>query len=400
MTPKLRAPALWALAAAVLALGLSGCAEPPKAAVAVANEVLPFEQAVAQAADGLVQQTQQTPGLLGRAARRTIVLDPMLDASTGQQTVATQLLQQRVAERMNAKAELFEILPFRVDSLARAQWLLTGTMTRVPSDRSDPARRINLALTDLKTGQVIAQTTALARDQGLDHTPLPYYRDSPVLVKDQVIDGYVRTTATKPGGPADKYYLERFAVAPVIDQATASYNAEHYQEALSGYRSALSMPAGEQLRVLNGLYLSETRLGHATEAEQAFGRVVAFGIQYDELGVKFLFNPGTTEFWSDPRISGVYPMWLRQIAREAQSAKVCMNVVGHTSRTGTEQVNDTLSLKRANVIRQRLNGEQATLTARLQSSGMGFRENIVGSGTDNAIDALDRRVEFKIVACP
>jgi len=30
---------------------------------------------------------------------------------------------------------------------------------------------------------------------------------------------------------------------------------------------------------------------------------------------------------------------------------------------------------------------------------MGFRQNIVGSGTDNAVDALDRRVEFKIVPC-
>ena len=30
---------------------------------------------------------------------------------------------------------------------------------------------------------------------------------------------------------------------------------------------------------------------------------------------------------------------------------------------------------------------------------MGFRENIVGSGTDNGFDVLDRRVEFKIVPC-
>jgi hypothetical protein len=30
---------------------------------------------------------------------------------------------------------------------------------------------------------------------------------------------------------------------------------------------------------------------------------------------------------------------------------------------------------------------------------MGFRQNIVGSGTDNVVDALDRRVEFKIVPC-
>jgi hypothetical protein len=30
---------------------------------------------------------------------------------------------------------------------------------------------------------------------------------------------------------------------------------------------------------------------------------------------------------------------------------------------------------------------------------MGWRENIVGTGTDDVSDALDRRVEFKIVDC-
>jgi len=115
--------------------------------------------------------------------------------------------------------------------------------------------------------------------------------------------------------------------------------------------------------------------------------------------VKFLFNPGSTDFWSDPRVSGPYAMWLRQIAKEGTAAKVCMNVVGHTSKTGSEQVNDALSLQRANFIRQKLAAESAALGSRTKTAGMGFRQNIVGSGTDNAVDALDRRVEFKIIPC-
>jgi len=135
------------------------------------------------------------------------------------------------------------------------------------------------------------------------------------------------------------------------------------------------------------------------EAEQAFGKVVAYGIAYNQLGVKFLFNPGKTEFWTDPKISGPYAMWLRQIAKESTSAKACMNIVGHTSRTGSEQTNDALSMARATYIRQRLTSEASALDSRTKPSGMGFRENIVGSGTDNVVDALDRRVEFKIVPC-
>jgi len=54
---------------------------------------------------------------------------------------------------------------------------------------------------------------------------------------------------------------------------------------------------------------------------------------------------------------------------------------------------------RATYIKQRLTSEASVLDSRTKPSGMGFRENIVGSGTDNAVDALDRRVEFKIVPC-
>jgi len=391
-----------ALLAAMGLVVIAGCAAPQ--ATQLSTE-LPFEQAVAQATDGLAGQTQKLPALLARVesrlGKRSVVLDPMLDATTGQQTAATTLLERRVATRLTTNFDQFEILPFQSANLARAQLLLTGTMTRVASDGTAKKRalQINLALTDLRSGTVVAQASALAQDEGLDHTPLAYYRDSPVLVKDKVIEGYARTSATPPGAAGDAFYLERIAAATLINEATTLYNQERYVEALGQYRSALATPTGEQLRVLNGIYLASAKLGRTQEAEQAFGRVVALGIAYNELGVKFLFNPGSTDFWSDPRVSGAYPMWLRQIARESTAARVCMNIVGHTSRTGSEGTNDALSLQRANTIRQRLSGEAAALAGKTRTSGMGFRQNIVGSGTDNAVDALDRRVEFKIVPC-
>lgn len=387
------------LAAACAAL-MTACAAPQATS---SSTELPFEEAVAQATDGLVAQTQKLPAFLAkveaRIAKRGVVLDPMLDASSGQQTNATQLLERRVTERMGSKFDSIEILPFQSANLGKAQYLLTGTMTRVQAGKSKGPLQINLALTELKSGNVVAQASALARDEGLNHTPLPYYQDSPVLVKDQVIDGYVKTSATPPGQRADAYYIERVAVATVISDATALYNAEKYQEALAQYRAAGGAPGGEQLRVLNGIYLANTKLGRTAEAELAFGKVVAYGISYNQLGVKFLFNPGSTVFWSDPKVSGPYAMWLRQIAKEGTAAKACMNIVGHTSRTGSEQTNDALSVQRASYIRQRLSAEAAPLGERAKPSGMGFRENIVGSGTDNSVDALDRRVEFKIVPC-
>ncbi|SCK53197.1 Outer membrane protein OmpA [Variovorax sp. HW608] len=387
---------LQALSSFGLALLVAGCATKPPAS---SRTELPFDQAVAQATDGLVVQTQKMQSLLARIGGKSgVVLDPMIDAGSGQQTAATQLLQERVTERLAAQ-ESIQVVPFQRANLDKARYLLTGTMTRLAVDQPRGPMEINLALTELATGKVIAQSSAVTRDEGLDHTPLLYYRDTPVPTKDRVVEGYVRTSATPPGQKADAYYLERLAVAPLIKDATSAYNAERYQDALTGYSAAGDSAIGEQLRVLNGIYLSSARLGKSAEAEQAFGKLVAYGIANQQLGVKFLFNPNTTVFWSEQKISGPYPMWLREIAKASAGAKVCMDIIGHTSHTGSVAYNDTLSLQRAKYIQQRLVGEAAVLGTRTAPSGKGFRENIIGSGTDDAVDALDRRVEFKIVDC-
>lgn len=385
---------------------LAGCLETaPKRPTVSTNTELSFSEAIVVATDGLVNQTQKLPAFLAvvesKIAKKSVVVDPMIDATSGQQTQTTQLLERRIGERLAARKEgSFDLLPFKAENLSKVQYLLTGTLTRlldVPGRRS---LQINLALVDIKTGQVVAQASALARDDGLNHTPLAIYQDSPVLVKDRVVDGYISTALTAPGGAANSGYMERVGVASVINEAGSLYNAERYPESLAKYQEARNQAGGEQLRTLNGIYLNNVRLGRTAEAEAAFGQIVAYGLRASKLDVKLLFNPGSsTEFWSDPKVSGAYPMWLRQIAKESASTRVCMNIVGHTSRTGTEQGNDTLSLQRATFIQQRLAAEAAALGPRIKASGMGWRENLVGSGSDNAVDALDRRVEFRVERC-
>jgi outer membrane protein OmpA-like peptidoglycan-associated protein len=127
--------------------------------------------------------------------------------------------------------------------------------------------------------------------------------------------------------------------------------------------------------------------------------VVAFGLTNNNLGVKFLFNPGTTNFWSDAQISGPYGFWLRQIARQASAAKVCMNVVGHTSLTGSAPYNDRLSLQRAAYIKQRLDREAPELGPRTKRRAWASGRTSSVRAPTTARDALDRRVEFKITGC-
>jgi len=375
----------------LLTLALAGCATPR---ATTSNDPMPFEQAIEFATNALVEQSQKLPAVLAKLDKRAVVLDPTLDAGSGQQTAATQHLDGAIAARVTRNFAQLEVVPFSAANLSRSPYLLTGTLTRAQANF-----RLNLAMVDVKSGLVVAQSSALARPEGVDMSPLPYYRDSPVLVKDKVIDGYVRTSGTAPGQKADATYLERIATAAAINDATILYNAARYREALGAYRSAVATPAGEQIRVLNGIYLSAAKLGQTAESEEAFGRLVAYGIAYNSLGVKFLFNPGSTDFWSDPKVTSAYGMWLRQIARQTGSVKVCLDVVGHTSKTGPESVNDTLSLKRALYIKQRLASESAEVGSRTRAQGMGSRQNLVGSGSDDVVDALDRRVEFAIQEC-
>ena len=394
------------LACASVLLIVAGCAKPtPPPPIPVPTSDTSersFDEAVTVATDSLVAQLQQRPAPSTKPeARQGVVIDPMVDATSGQQTGATRLLEQRLADRLRGSSSQLDVMPFQVANLSTAQYLLTGTMTRVASSQAGAPQvfQINLAVTDLKDGTVVAQASSRARDEGLDTNPTPYYRDSPVVVKDKVVDGYIATSQTPPGRPADPVYFERVATATTISEATVAYNTDSYQDALALYQTAAIKPGGEQLRVLNGIYLASWKLGRTSEAEEAFGKVVALGLSSNNLGVKFLFNPGTTNFWSDPQVNGPYGFWLRQIARQAVVAKVCMNVVGHTSRTGSQAYNDRLSLQRAAYIKKRLDTEAPELASRTKASGMGFRENLVGTGTDDARDALDRRVEFKIIEC-
>ena len=57
------------------------------------------------------------------------------------------------------------------------------------------------------------------------------------------------------------------------------------------------------------------------------------------------------------QVSGPYAIWMRQIAKQTAQARVCMNVVGHRSRTGGDAYNEKLSASRSAFIRQKLGAE-------------------------------------------
>ncbi len=403
----------------IASLLLAACAAPPPAALperpSAPSSELTFTAAIDYAVDDLLVQAQRLPAFnpppkTGLAAlakkddavvpRSVIAVDPAIDGTTGQQTAASKTLDARLLQRASEKFVQFDVVPVSSSNVVKAQYLLAGTLTAI--DASSATRgifRINLSLTDIKTGFVVAQAVARARGDGVDTTPTPFYRDSPSLTKDRLVEGQIRTAQTPTGESADEFYLSRLPMSALISEGSRLYEAGNYAEALRYYESAASRPEGQQLRVLNGLYLTYTQLGRTDEAEKAFAKIVALGLATNSLSVKFLFRPGSVEFLSDPKVSGPYNMWLRVVAREVATSGTCLTIVGHTSRTGTEQYNDRLSTQRAVTLQTRIEAQAPETRGRLSSVGVGYRENLVGSGSDDLRDALDRRVEFKVRSC-
>jgi len=373
---------------------------PPAAAAPPPPTPVAFEAALLKAANDLFTKAN----LSGSPDKLTLVIDPLIDGVTGAASRATQLEEKRIVELVKNSYPRFQVAPFSSESVAKSPVVLIGTFTAVNNagvaGGVRDAYRICLALADLKTRTIISKGVARALPEGIDPTPVAFYADSPVYVKDASTEAYIKSCqGTKVGDNVDQVYADRILVASLINDGIEAYNAGRYRDALDVYQSALKTPGGDQLRVHNGVYLANYRLNRTKSAMEAFGKVVDYGLKGDRLSVKFLFKPGSTQFYNDRKVRAPYNAWLEKIAQRTAGKEGCLEVIGHTSATGLAALNDRLSALRADYLKDRLEGEEKSLRGRLISTGKGSRELIVGTGRDDASDALDRRVELKVVKC-
>ncbi len=396
---ELKAPTIAAAPAPI-----ASTASPAPAAPPAPPPLLAYDDAVLSAATALFGNAQ-LPADAARAQQRyTVVIDPLIDGMTGAQTAATQAMGLRLASLMRERYPQFAVEKFSAASVAKSPLVLIGTFTGVNAQRQTTgareAYRICLALADLKSGKLVGKGLSFARPAGVDPTPLAFFRDAPAWSEDPATEGYIKTCqGTKAGDPINPLYLDRIVAAALVAEAIDAYDAGRYRDSLEIYTSALVTPAGRQFRVLNGIYLANWKLGREREAQAAFREIVDYGIEQRRLAVKFLFRPGATAFVSDSRLSAAYPVWLKTIAERTANRGSCLEISGHTSATGPEPLNERLSLLRAEYVRTRLQNISPPLAQRLIANGMGSRQMMVGSGRDDASDALDRRVEFRVIGC-
>jgi outer membrane protein OmpA-like peptidoglycan-associated protein len=331
-----------------------------------------------------------------------VVIDPLVNGVTGEQSAATRQIQERIVALAQEKYPQFDIEPFSAATVSKAPYVMVGTFTPVNAQNQTvgarEAYRFCLVMVDLRAGKTIAKGVARARMDSVDATPTTFFRDSPAWINDPSIKSYIDTCqATKVGDAISQTYLNGILTASIVAEAIEAYDANRYRDAFELYQTAERSPAGNQLRVYNGLYLTSWKLGRRDQATDAFGRVVDYGLENNALGVKILFRPGSTAFASDQLSGDPYEMWLRQIATRSAGRNACLQVTGNSSPSGSVVLNEQLSQLRAEYVKGKLEADAPTLTGHVIATGAGAKNNLVGTGADDLSDALDRRVDFKVI---
>ncbi len=375
-------------------------APPPAAApVAAVPVALPHRDAIAAAARELFEKAQLPAG-----QKFTVVIDPLVDGSTGLQSLGTAAVEKQVVSLVGSDFPNYQIKPLNSANLSAQPLVFIGTFTPINLQGKGlgerDAYRVCFALADLKTGKIVSKGFARSQTAGVDATPLPYFQDAPLWVNDKIVEGYIKTCqGTKAGDPINAAYLDKVSSIAAIDEATKAYNGKKYQESLALFTSVLRNPAGDQPRVYTGVYLSNLKLGRREPAMLAFGKIAQQGMDAKRLAVKFNFQQGGASLAKD---SSPYDRWVKELAIQSSKATAtgtCMEVSAHTGRTGSEPLNQRLSLQRAEYVKQRLVTERKDLASKITAKGYGSSEALVATGSEDTSDALDRRIEFKPAAC-
>lgn len=386
-----------ALCLAFLGLGACAMQEPPAVLAAPAPvatpspvHMMPLQDAVADLATRLVTRAKLPPA--PPSGRYAVVVDPWIDRATGAQVASTRMMAAEVAALAPQHFPMLELLPLNQASLEHQPIVLLGAIERRQTPDGRAAYHIYGALADLGSGRIAAQDDAWVLPETVDMTPTAFYRDSPVWTRDPD-PAYLRAATQGVGEVIDPAYRQQLAAEALLVEGMLQLEAGHSAAALALYEQASVLPGGNQLRTYSGLYLASDALGRPEAAEAAFGRLVDFGLQEGTLSLKLLFRVGGVGFQPGPDAAR-YPMWMRQVARHAASRSACLKLTGHASATGSAAANDRLSAGRARTVAHAMLEAAPSLRSCLTVLGVGSRRPLVGSGTDDARDALDRRVDI------
>ena len=360
---------------------------------------LSFNAAIPILANNLMMQVKSKQRMLDSFSQKNLVIDPFIDTKSHEVIKVSQQIEKIiVAETQNVFGDQFDIQRLTPKNIYQADYVIHGVIMYEPYKKYGNYYHVISSVVEKKKGKVIAKSDVWISNQKLDYTPTI---DSPIVILDSqsITEDIVKI---KLGAEVTPNYNKILEIEAIINRAEEAYINKDYQTALDLFTIAIKRQSFDQMSMIKayiGLYRSNINLKDLNAAEKVFEKIVSLNFQKNSiLNVKFLFLVSKTAF--DYRLKGEYPLWLRQIGQYFQQKNLCLEIIGHSSHSGNLPYNCRLSLDRAVAVQQKLAVNFSKVTINSTTDGKAWAENLVGSGTDDAQDAIDRRVGFKAINCP
>lgn len=327
---------------------------------------------------------------------KVIPVDLFFNEHSAEEAAASKNLQTNLIAALASVSPDAKFSPLSTQNIQNAQWVTVASYASIKASeagKSGQWLRLKVALVEIKTGTVKAQVITHVNADQFNTAPTRFYKNAPMYLTDASHQdrNAVLAGQRRPLG-------DGLLVRAALTEAAAAFEAERWAEAEQGFQNVLTL-APHHTGALSGLYQVLWVTGRKAEAEKAFARLSAASVEAGSLSVKLLFKLGSTDFVDEGDLAQQYQIWLRAMAQTVNEKKVCLNINGHASASGAADFNQRLSLSRANRIATRMQQLVAMPKGRLAANGKGNSEMVVGTGTDDAADAIDRRVEFVVRAC-
>lgn len=387
------------LAPAGMLAVLCGCAAPP--APVERNEALSADAACRRLSEDLFGGLSQVDRIRllaeSKIARKTLTVAPMVDLNTGDQDASMRACDGVIAATLPSAQSLFEVRPWGIDEFARASYAVVPSSEVAGAGSGRTNLRLRAVLLDTKNGKVLARASAVASTAGASRVPTPFYRDSPVLVRDEFLASHQATLRAAAGEGVHPRLLQDLRVRAQQALPIDMYNRERYPDALREFKQVAASPQGDTLTSQVGIYVAGSQVGAEQDVARASERIVDKGIEARRMEFKIFFRPDSVTPYAKPPFDTM--RLIPGAANKIASTNLCLNVIGHTSRTGTAAYNLALSMKRAEFIKEQMSRVNPAGRSRITAIGKGFEDNVIGNGADDDSDLVDRRVEFVVRNC-
>ncbi|HHB92660.1 MAG TPA: hypothetical protein ENK59_05550 [Thioploca sp.] len=371
---------------------LSSCSSTPNKE----SNYLEFKTGITQLINSLISDLQRFNIFVD-----TIVLNPFLDIDNGQIIQASLDIEKLMIAEV--KSNFYEINLVRISpqALTNAKYVLNGIIVHETNKSASKKHyKISASIVDLTTNLVVTKRTVYIQNSGLNYKPTPSYQDNPMYFKGKILQDIISSVTSPIGNKVDTDYYNFIEIKALLITAQTAYDNGKYKQAYKLFNNILKKPGGKIIEIYGGLYAVAFKLGNLKEAETNFGKMVDIGMRQGILPVKFLFKTNLTDFLDIPELKQQYNIWLQQISKYLRiNSDICIHIIGHTSISGSYKYNKVLSKSRANNIQKRMSKIFRGIIQRSKTIGKGSDEIIVGTKPDSNENAIDRRVEFKIVDC-